>query len=55
MKEKILNQKEALDLADKVPEWVGEMLEESAKGARGVFRWFILTLYSSGYDIRKKK
>ena len=52
---KTLTEKEALDLADKVPEWVGAMLEESAKGARGVFRWCILTLYARGYEIRKKK
>lgn len=45
----------ALELADKFPEWVGELLEESAKGARGVFRWFILTLYSRGYEIKKKE
>ena len=55
MKEKILTEKEAVDLADKFPEWVGELLQESAKGARGVFRWFILNLYSHGYEIRKKK
>ena len=50
-----MKEKEALDLADKVPEWVGKLLEDSAKGARGVFRWFILNLYSHGYEIRKKK
>ena len=52
---KTLNEKEAVDLADQFPEWVGEILEESAKGARGTFRWFILTLYARGYEIRKKK
>ena len=46
---------EALELADKFPEWVGELLEESAKGARGALRWFILALYSKGYEIRKKE
>lgn len=50
-----MKEKKALELADKVPEWVGELLAESAKGARGAFRWFILTLYSKGYEIRKKE
>ncbi|MCK4792090.1 MAG: hypothetical protein KAV87_50645 [Desulfobacteraceae bacterium] len=55
MKEKILSEKEALGLADKFPEWVGKLLEEPAMGARSVFRWFILTLYARGYEIKKKK
>ena len=52
---KTLNEKEATDLADEFPSWVGDILKESAEGARGTFRWFILTLYARGYEIRKKK
>ena len=51
---KIMNEKEATDLADKFPEWVGELLQESAGGAKSTIRWFIMTLYSRGYEIVKK-
>ena len=50
---KTLNKKEATDLADEFPSWVGDILKESAEGARGTFRWFILTLYARGYEIVK--
>lgn len=45
---------EALDLADRFPEWVTDLFRESAKGARQTIRWFIKTLYLKGYEIRKK-
>lgn len=54
MKIEILKVKEAADLADLFPEWVGDLLKESAEGARSTLRWFIMTLYVRGYEITKK-
>jgi len=55
MKVKIISLPEALDLADKFPEWVSELLQESASGARDTIQWFIKTLYREGYKIAEKK
>ncbi|MBA7553599.1 hypothetical protein ES705_46193 [subsurface metagenome] len=54
MKTKVISEIEALDLADKFPEWVSELLRESASGARETICWFIKTLYRKGYKIGKK-
>ena len=54
MKIKIMRAKEATALADEFPSWVGELLKESAEGARSTLRWFIMTLYARGYEIGKK-
>jgi len=54
MKVKMLEEKEAADLADLFPGWVGDLLKESAEGARSTLRWFIMTLYARGYEIAKK-
>lgn len=53
MKEEILSEKEATSLAYEFPVWVGELLKESADGARETVRWFIKTLYAAGYKIAK--
>lgn len=53
-KVKIMSEREAADLADRFPEWVGELLQESAEGARSTLRWFIMTLYAKGYEVAKK-
>ena len=49
-----MNENEATTLADKFPEWVSDLLQESATGARETIRWFIKTLYAKGYEIGKK-
>ena len=41
-------------LADEFPEWVNDLLKESAEGARQTICWFINTLYEKGYEIKKK-
>ena len=46
--------KEAEKLADEFPEWVGNFLKGSAKGAIQPIRWFIQTLYEKDYMIVKK-
>lgn len=54
-REKSMTEMKAVDLADRFPEWVGDLLRESAEGARDTLRWFIKTLYSKGYQIKKKE
>jgi len=50
-----MQEKKAFLLADEFPEWVGDLLKESAEGANQTIRWFIKTLYKKGYEIRKKR
>lgn len=49
-----MNLKKAVKLADSFPEWVGDLLGDSAKGANQTIKWFIKTLYAAGYRIKKK-
>lgn len=48
-----MEEKEALELADEFPEWVGETFRMSARGAKETIKWFIKTLYGKGYKIIK--
>ena len=54
MKIQIMSEHESVDMADEFPEWVSELLRESADGARETIRWFIKALYSKGYEIGKR-
>ena len=54
MKIKLMSEKEATVLAYEFPVWVGELLQESAAGARETVRWFIKTLDAKGYKIEKR-
>ncbi len=54
MKLEMLIEKEAEELADQFPEWVSDLLRESASGARETIRWFIKTIYLKGYEVLKK-
>lgn len=47
--------KEAEELADEFPEWVGSFLKASATAMTQPIRWFIQTIYEKGYEIIKKE
>ena len=49
-----MEEKEALELADEFPGWVTDLFRISATGAKQTIRWFIKTLYSQGYEIRRR-
>ena len=49
-----MEKEQAKLLADKFPEWVSNLFKDSAIGAVGVVRWFIITLYDKGYVIKKR-
>lgn len=45
----------AVLLADYFAEWVGDIFKLSAQGAKETIRWFIKTLYSKGYEIKRRQ
>lgn len=49
-----MEEEKAVLLADEFPGWVSDLFRLSAKGAKETIRWFIKTLYSQGYEIKKR-